>query len=425
MAELRTMQTHPVDIARQLEQLSEEEALKRLQELSVGLAAQVLAELRPRIAAELFLKLSQNHAAQILEEMAPDAAADLLTRLSEEQRETLFRLLRSETAQTLRQLIAYPAQTAGGIMSPEFMALAKELTTEAAIEEIRRKATELETLYYVYVVDAEGHLLGVLPMRDLILSPPPKTLEEIMITQILTVRADTDEEEVARLFDKYDYLALPVVDQTGKLLGIVTADDVIDVIRAEETEDMQRMVGVSGEERVFSPIRLSIKRRLPWLYINLATAFLAAAVVGAFEDLIGLLPALAVFMPVIAGQGGNAGAQSVTTIVRGLALGEIAPGEGKRTLLKETLLGILHGLAVGMVVALIAYVWKGNPVLGLVCGLAMILNMMAAGVFGAAIPLGLRLFKLDPALSSTIFLTTVTDVAGFFFLLGLAALFLK
>ncbi len=423
MAELKA--THPTDLARQLEELSEEDALTQLQELSVGLAAQVLAELRPRIAAELFLKLPQNLAAQILEEMAPDAAADLLARLAEEQREALVRLLRSETAQTLRQLIAYPPQTAGGIMSPEFVALAKELTTEAAIEEIRRKATTLETLYYVYVVDAEGHLLGVLSMRDLILSPPQKTLEEIMITQILTVRADTDEEEVARLFDKYDYLALPVVDPNGKLLGLVTADDVIDVIRAEETEDMQRMVGVSGEERVFSPLKLSVKRRLPWLYINLATAFLAAAVVGAFEDLIGLLPALAVFMPVIAGQGGNAGAQSVTVIVRGLALGEIAPGEGKRALLKETLLGILHGVAVGTVVALIAYVWKGNPVLGLICGLAMILNMIAAGVFGAAIPLGLRLFKVDPALSSTIFLTTVTDVAGFFFLLGLAALLLR
>lgn len=356
--------------------------------------------------------------------MEPDDAVDVIEQLPREEQKELLGQMEAEEVELLEELIAYPPDTAGGIMSPQVVALSKEMTVEEATSELRRAAEEAETIYYAYVVDEEQRLLGVLSMRDLALSPPRRRISEIMIRDLLKVETGIDKEEVARVFDRYNYLALPVVDLEGHLLGIVTVDDVIDVMSEEATEDMHKMVGVAKEERVFSPIRSSLKRRLPWLYINLVTAFLAAGVVALFEGTIARIAALAIFMPIIAGQGGNAGVQAVTVIVRGIALGEIEVGEGRRALVKELSLGLFHGLAIGIPVALVALFWRGDPWLGLIVGLAMFLNMAIAGIFGAAIPLGLRLVGLDPALSASIFLTAATDIFGLFLLLGLATWFL-
>ena len=412
---------HPAEIAAEVEDLPLREILRILMELPRGLAGDVLEQLRPRLSARLVSHLDPEEASDLLEEMAPDDAVDVLEQLSEEEQRDLLERMEEDEAKILQKLIAYPPDTAGGIMSPEVVALSQDLTVEEAIAELRRIAEEIETIYYVYVVDEECHLLGVIAMRDLALSPPRRKIADLMITEVLKVDVGMDREEVARLFERYGYLALPVVDQENRLLGIVTADDVIDVIRQEATEDMHHLVGVAAEERVFSPISASLRRRLPWLYINLLTAFLAGGVVALFEGVIAKIAALAIFMPIIAGQGGNAGIQTVTVIVRGIALGEIDVGEGGRALAKEIALGFLHGLAIGIPVALVAFFWRGDPWLGLIVGLAMVLNLIIAGLFGAAIPLGLRLLGLDPALSSGIFLTTATDVFGFLTLLGLAA----
>jgi len=245
-----------------------------------------------------------------------------------------------------------------------------------------------------------------------------------VIRDAVTVPVDADVEEVARLFDKYDYFALPVVDSDNRLLGVITVDDVIDVMRDEATEDIYRAQAVPLEDRVDTPWFRSLRLRLPWLSFNLLTAFLAAAVVGAFESTIARVAALAIFMPVIAGQGGNAGMQTVTIVTRGIALGEVSKGEGWHLLAKEILLGLLNGIIIGVVVGVVAFVWKGELYLGLVAFLAMGLNMLAAGIAGTVIPLTLRALRLDPALASSIFLTTVTDVLGFAFLFVLARLIL-
>ena len=413
-----------VRLTEELEERSPEETRERLEELPAELAVEVLEHMDPERASEVLTQLADAEAARLLGEMWPDNAVDVIEELpAERRRELLERMTPAEAAQ-IRRLIVYPHDTAGGLMSPDVVALPEDLTVEEAIERLRQMADEAETLYYAYVVDEDRRLRGVLSMRDLILSSPKTPIREILRRDVVTVPVDADAEEVARIFDRYHFLALPVVDQENRLLGIVTFDDVIDAIREEETEDMHRLVGVAPEDKPLDPWHESLRRRLPWLLINLVTAFAAAGVVAFFEGTIAKVTALAVLMPIIAGQGGNAGSQTVTVVVRGMALGEVRPGEGWRIVLKEGLLGAVHGLVIGAIVALIAYMWQGDPTLGVVVALAMLFNLIMAGVFGALIPLGLRFVGADPALASTIFLTTVTDICGFFFLLGLGALLL-
>jgi magnesium transporter len=416
--------TEIVRLAEELEEQPEAEALKTLTELSPEVAGEVLRHMDHEISSELIAHLKRPQAVEILEEMAPDSAADLMEDLTEAERAELLHRMEPPEAAVLRELIAYPHDSAGGLMSPEVVALPRDLTVEEAIEALRKAADEAETIYYTYVVDGDRRLLGVLSMRDLIINDPRTPIEEIMHRDVVAVTEETDAEEVAHIFDRYKFLALPVVDSDGRLLGIVTVDDVIDAIREEETEDMQRLVGVAPEDRVLDPWHESLRRRLPWLSINLLTAFAAAAVVGIFQGTIAKVTALAVLMPIVAGQGGNAGSQTVTVVVRGMALGEVEPGRGYRVLLKEMLLGALNGLVIGTIVATIAYLWQGSPVLGVVVALAMLFNLVMAGVAGALIPLGLRFVGSDPALASTILLTTVTDICGFLFLLGLGTLLL-
>jgi len=258
-------------------------------------------------------------------------------------------------------------------------------------------------------------------LHALVFRPSDRRLEEVMNRDVKSVSVDADQEEVARQFERYHYLGLPVLDGEGRLVGVVRAAQALRVAQAEATEDMQLMVGLSGEERVLTPWQKSVGRRLPWLYVNLATCFLAAAVVEFFESTIAQWTALAVFLPVVAGQGGNAGMQTLTVIVRDMALGELSPEDGRRALLKELMLGLVNGLATGVVVGLVGWWWKSDFTLGAVIAGAMVLNQMAAAMSGVLIPFGLKTLKIDPALASSIFVTTVTDVAGFFFFLGLGA----
>jgi len=404
----------PADIAEVLADLSQDQATDLVHHLFLSqAAADPLGEMDADDSAELVAQLDRTEASKILSRMDPDDAVDLLLELPEDvQQELLSRLSRSD-ARVLTDLLAYPPDSAGGLMSPEVVTVSLAMSAQAAINYLRQRVQEAETIYYVYAVDEEHHLLGVLSLRDIALADPTSSLHDLVIRDAVTVPVDADAEDVAHTFDKYDYFALPVVDNGNRLLGIITFDDIIDVIREEATEDIYRAQGVPLEERIDTSLAESLKLRLPWLSFNMLTAFLAAAVVGFFESTIATVAALAILMPIIAGQGGNAGMQTVTIITRGIALGEVPKGIGWKLVAKELLLGILNGIALGIMVGIVAFLWKGSLYLGLVAFLAMVSNLIVAGVAGAVIPLTLRALRLDPALASSIFLTTATDVLGF------------
>ena len=415
----------PADIAEILSQLSDEQATELVHRLFLRrAAAETLGEMEPEDSAELLFKLSREEAAQILSRMDPDDAVDLLEELPAEIQQELLSRLSLADAEVLSDLLAYPPDTAGGLMSPEVVALSLDMSVQEAIDLLRRRVEEAETIYYAYAVGEEGHLEGVIALRDLALSKPDAPLSDLVLRDVITVPVEADAEDVARLFDKYNYYALPVVDDARRILGVITFDDVIDVIRDEATEDIYGMASVPIEEDVNTTWWSSLRLRLPWLYVRLATALVAAVVVGIFEETIAKVAALAVLMGVIAGQGGSAGMQTVTIITRGMALGELEYRAGWRLLGKEAVVGLVNGLLIGLTVGLITYFWKGEMLLGVAACLAMLLNLIVAGVTGVVIPLSLRGLGKDPALASGIFLTTITDVLGFGFLFLLARLFL-
>jgi len=324
----------------------------------------------------------------------------------------------------VENLLEYAEQTAGRIMNPNVFALAEDMTVGEAITALQ-SSRDVEMVFYLYIVDARRHLVGVTSLRRLLLVSPETPLKRIMTPEPISARVDMDQEEVARLVASYNLLAIPVVEESNKLVGLITVDDVIDVIKDEATEDLYRLAGVSSDERVFTPAGESLRKRMPWLIVNLATAFMAAAVVGIFQNTISAWVALAVFMPIVAGMGGNAATQTLTVIVRGIALGELTWGNSRKALNKELLVGVGNGLVVGTIAALVAWVMNGDPRLGIILALAMVVNLFVAGLAGTLIPLGLKAIKVDPALASAVFITTFTDVAGFASFLGLATLFLR
>jgi magnesium transporter len=421
------LKMHAADLADHLQRLDTDEARALLRQLPADKAAAALAEIEEERLPDLLAAFDGAHLSEILQWIPPNEAADLLQQLPPVTRRNALAQLPTEAADGLRALLRYPEDTAGGVMSNRFIALHEDMTVEQVRELLRVRAQEerTEDIAYLYVTDSQQRLAGIVGLRDLVFSRAERRMSEIMNRDVKFVRVDADKEELARQFEHYHFLGLPVLDAEGRLVGVVKASDALEVANEEATEDMQLMVGLSGEERALTPWYHSIRRRLPWLYINLATAFLAAAVVGLFEGTIAKWTALAVFLPIIAGQGGNAGMQTLTVVIRDLALGELTLGDGSRALLKEIILGLLNGLAIGLVVGLIGWWWRDSLMLGWVAGAAMLLNMLAAAMAGVLIPLGLKALRLDPALASSIFLTTVTDVAGFFFFLGLATLGLK
>ncbi len=414
---------HPHDIAVEIRGLPTIEIRQILRRMPDTNASEVIVELPPHVQVKLLESMRVSRLSGIIEEMFSDDAADLLGQISAERLEEIMNHLPPAEAREISDLLKYKEDTAGGIMQTEVISVSDELTIAETIEKLRsmEDLTESDRLFYVYVTDQNQRLRGVLKVRDLLLRNPKLRVRDIMIREVRAVSVHADQEEIARLFKHYGFAVVPVVDDFQRLRGLVTSDDVMHILEEEATEDMQRMIGLSGEENAGTPWKQSVRNRLPWLYVNLATAFLAGSVVAVFEGTIAKYAVLAVFLPIIAGQGGNAGTQVLTIVVRSLALDEV-PEKGQRAILiKELYVGILNGLAIGIVVGLIAWAWKQNLALGIVVFAAMLLNMVAAGLAGVVIPFGLKALRIDPALASAIMLTTVTDVVGFFLFLGFAA----
>jgi len=414
----------PEDGAVALEVLPWRVAVEAAAKLDPKVAGAILRYVEPATAARLMGALGQDQAAAILAAMPPDDRVDLLEELDRPLHDALVKHLSAAQAAETRQLEQYPPDTAGGIMTTQFTALHAELTVEQAIAELRRVHEQLGQLFYVYVIDEQHRLVGVLSMRDLILARPGSTIAQVMIPRVKSVPVTLDQEEVARQMRGSRFLALPVVDQDARLVGLVTLDDVMDVLQEEATEDMQRMFGAGAEERLSSPWQFSFSRRIGWLQVNLATAFLAGGVVGLFGKTIGRFAVLAMYMPIVSGMGSNAGAQAMSVAIRGIAHGRTDRKLLRHVLSRELIVGGLTGLIVGCTTALIAILWqyKHGPALGLVVGASLIFTQTLACVTGAGIPFLMRRLGFDPAQSATIFATTVTDVAGFASLLGLARL---
>jgi magnesium transporter len=411
----------PADLGEVLSSLDEEQRLQVVKALPARLSGAALVEMPNETQAEATMESlaeeAPETAGEIVEELPDDEAADLVGGLDPEDQERI--LAEVEDREEIEDLLRYDPETAGGLMTAQVVTVRATDTTSEAIESLRRQAEEIEDFSQVYVVDEGDHLLGVLPIKRLVTSPGTRVVRDIMEDTEIRVTPEMDQEDVARLMSRYNVPAVPVVDGGGRLLGQVTFDDVIDVVEAEQTEDLLKFGGVSADEELAAPWTRAVQSRLPWLLVNLCTAFVAGGVVYLFQSELAKVITLTIWMPVIAGMGGNGGTQALAVTVRRVALGLIPQGKAASVVGKEILAGLANGMVVGSIAMVVALLLGHGPRLGLVVFLAMTGNLFVAGFAGALIPLLLSRFGIDPAVASSIFVTTFTDVCGFLMLFGL------
>ncbi len=416
---------HPADAAEVLSNYSEDQLAEIFQKLDLETGKEIFEFLPPDKQKAILPKLNREYLSELISIMSPDDRADLLEELDEDFREEILSMLVQKERQNIQDLIKYEENTAGAFMTTDYAFLWPELTIKEAWEHLRQQAPIKETIYYVYVVDRQHRLIGILSLRDIIMADPDQKVSEVMDKNVISVSVDDDIEQVAMEMNKYDFLAMPVVDSENRLVGVITFDDIFDVMTDEATEDMYLLANLDVEEQVSTPVIESAKMRIPWLLINLATAIVASYVVSLFSDTISRYVALAVLMPIVAGMGGNAGTQTLTVMVRSMTLGELKKLGNIYALMKELRVGFLSGLVNGIVMGVIAFLWFKNPWLGLIICIAMVANLIIAALFGTLVPIALNSLRLDPALGSSIFVTTATDVGGFFSFLGLATLLMN
>lgn len=414
---------HPSDSAELLINLDAEQQATLIEHLDTTDLADVLERMDEDDMVTVSQHIDTGTLAEVLDEVEPDVAADLLGELETETSESL--LTQMESSDLVQPLMAHDPNSAGGIMNQPPPALRRQMTVAIAFNFLRKNFQDEEELHYLYVVDRHGSLSGVVSLRALILAQPTQTIDEIMDRRVFAAEVDMDQETVAQMMAHYDLLALPVIDGQKRLVGLISVDDVVDVIEQEATEDIYRLAQVGESSEIFSPLSRALRNRLPWLVINLGTALLASAVVAFFESTIAQLALLAAFLPVVAGEGGNAGNQTMTIMVRSLALGEIKLSQVWKAVGNEVILGLVNGIILGILIGVIVWQWAGNLILGIVIGLAMLANLLIASVAGVLVPAILKRIGIDPALASSVFVTTMTDIMGFAIFLGLASYFLR
>ncbi len=417
---------HPADLADRLERLPSNAAREVLQQLPPVDGAAILAELETVKAARLLEGFTGGQIVAWLRLLPSHMIADLLFALPVTRREGVVAALPPDQSAAVTALLRHLPDSAGGIMDNRFIAVRADKTVEECLAGLRASPEQrTDDVLYIYVTDDAERLVGVVSLRDLVFAPAERRLSEIMNREVRFLRINDDQEEIARQIQHYHFLGLPVVDEQERLVGVVKIRDAIRVAQTEATEDMQLMVGLSGEERIWTPWRHSIAKRLPWLGVNLGTALGAATVVSIFESTISRWTALVAFLPLICAVAGNAGNQALTVIIRSLALGEVAPGDALRALRKELFIGAGNGVVLALAIGLIAFGWRGSVLLGTVAGTAMLLNQILGALAGVAVPFGLKWCKVDPALASSIFVTALTDTMGFLVFLGLATLAIR
>ena len=413
-----------VDLALMLSDLEDEEIKKICDCLEDQYLAKVLEEADQKVQKKIMYSIDSDRALRVFAFMSKDDIVDVLDVINTGLRKELINKMKTGDKKLITELLGYKDDSAGGIMTTEYIALYRRFTVSQAIEKIKEIAPKTEHIETIYVMNNKKKIVGTVSLRDLLVADKEDVLEDLMNPNFLFVDPDLDQEEVARIVSKYDLNAIPVINSQKVMLGIITVDDIVDVIIEEQTEDILKMGGVDKEETLDSTVMQSVKRRLPWLLVNLATAFLASFTIKAFEGIIAQVVALSDTMTMIAGMGGNAGSQTVSIIIRSLAMGKVKFNEVKKLVLKEVVVGVINGAAVGIITGIVVSIIYSNVYLGLIIFLAMIGNLIISGFFGLIIPIILEKLKVDPAISSSIFLTTATDVLGFFLFLGLASLFL-
>ncbi|MFD2164297.1 magnesium transporter [Paradesertivirga mongoliensis] len=413
---------HASEIAILFETLSQEARERIINILPLEIASEVISEMNVEIHPEKILNnLTPDKRTEIVEEMDYDDAADIISLLSEERQDEILEELDAEDASTIRNLLTYDEDTAGGLMNSQVLKVNSGLTKKEALEEIIRLSEEIEEFYTINVVDNYNHLVGIVSLKDILKSKHSVHIRELVKDDFVFVKANTDQEEVAKLLSQYNLTSIPVVDDEMHLLGRITFDDVMDVLQEENTEDMLKISGVSEDEELSGNWKEAVKSRLPWLILNLGTAFLAASVIRHFEPTLGQIPILAGYMAMIAGMGGNAATQALAVTVRRISLNDLTDSQAYSTVLKEFMVGMINGAVNGFIVFLFALLYDANPMLGFVIFSAMTGNLIIAGVAGSSIPLVLKRIGIDPAIASSIIITTFTDVFGFLLLLGLAS----
>jgi magnesium transporter len=410
---------HPADVAELLDVIERVEIKSDVfGVLAPDVAPTVLSLVTPPTRQKIVQHLPVEQLQQIIVALDSDDAADLVALVPGEKAQSILAAIPGPLSARIQQLLRYPADTAGGLMQTEYAAVLEGATVEEAVEIVRTLAETVSNIHNVFVVDHRFHLLGVLPLARMILARAGDTVDAVMDRQVISVTVSTDQEEVAQLFRKYDLLSLPVTDPRGALLGRITIDDVVDVLQEEADEDLSKLSGLGQEEPIFdSPLR-AIRRRLPWLGLNLVTTTLSASVIGLFQSTIQSMAIAAAMMTIVAAQGGNAGVQTLTVMVRGLSLGQITAVHARAILVKELAVAFGNGTALGLAAGVSGYVLHRQPLLAVVLGLALLVNYLVAALVASLIPLTLHSLRADPAVASSVFVTACTDLCGFFAFLG-------
>jgi len=415
---------HPSEVALLLESLPQKERDLVWQQLDPEQHTDVLSEAEDAVRASRMVQMNAEELAAVAQDVEVDDATDILQDLPEDLIERVLQAMDDQNRQRLESLLAYPEDTAGGLMNTDVVTVRADVNLETVIRFLRRRGEIPEKTNRLMVVDRENKYLGVLRLAALLINEPETSVHTLMDLDFPGIPANATASDVAKLFERRDLISAPVVDGAGRLIGRITVDDVVDVIRDEGEHSLMSMAGLHEDEDMFAPVLKTARSRSLWLGVNLGTALLASWVIGWFEATLQQVVALAILMPVVASMGGIAGSQALTVAIRGMALGQIGWSNARRLIYKELMVGILNSLVWAAVVGVVAFAWFGDGRLGVIVGVALVINLVVAALFGAGIPLVLRKLSIDPALAGGVILTTITDVVGFFAFLSLGAVFL-
>jgi len=416
---------YPIDLAIAMEDLDQQQILEVYERLDDEKLAELIEQTDEDYQADMVNLLSNQRIIKIFSHMSKDDIVDILGSLKIGRRKEIINLMTSGESKTITTLLGYPEDSAGGIMTTEYVVVSSQLNIDETIRKLRQIAPKTEVIETIFVVNNRRQLIGTVDLRDILVRPNTELLDEFLNDNIRYVYPETDQEEVSYLASKYDLKAIPVVNHNKQMLGIITIDDIIDVINEEHSEDLLQLSGVSAEEDINNSVIQSLSLRIPWLLVNLVTAFLAAWTVSQFESTIAKVTALAAAMPIVTGMGGNSGSQELSVVIRAISLKEIELKEALPYLLKQIVLGILQGIIIGVIAGIALYFMYGSFFLGVIITLAMIFNILLGCVMGLLIPLILKHLNIDPAIASSIFITTCTDTLGFLVFLGLASIFIE